>query len=88
PGGQPSTAFGGVLDAWAAHLHDDNGNAARPGQTILTPLNTGRVDPSAFDIRTDRGYFSGAQVRDVLAGSSMKGLPVRALLDGLYDSPV
>lgn len=88
PGGQPSTAFGGVLDAWAAHLHDDHGNAARPGQTILTPLNTGPADPSAFDIRTDRGYFSGAQVSAVLAGSSLKGLPVRALLDGLYDSPI
>ncbi|VVE89226.1 autotransporter outer membrane beta-barrel domain-containing protein [Pandoraea bronchicola] len=86
--GQPYEAFGSVLDDWSAHLRDDNGNAARPGQLILTVENASLSDPDAFDIRTDKGYFTGDHVKEVLAGSDMKGIPVRAMTEGDYDRPI
>lgn len=86
--GQPLAAFGGVLDSWAAHLHDDNGNVARPGQTILTVKNFDQTDPNAFDIRKDRGYFTGDHVQEVLSGSDMKGIPVRVMTGPVYDKPL
>lgn len=86
--GQPYAAFSGVLDSWAAHLRDDNGNAARPGQTILTVMNANLFNPDAFDIRTDKGYFTGDHVKEVLAGSTMKGIPVRVMTGNYYDAPL
>lgn len=86
--GQESAAFSGVLDSWAAHLRDDNDKAARPGQTILTKKNPNVLDPEAFDIRTDGGYFTGDHVMEVLAGSKMKGIPVRVMTGDFYDTPL
>ncbi|QHM70985.1 autotransporter outer membrane beta-barrel domain-containing protein [Mixta intestinalis] len=66
------------LGEWAAHLRDDNGNPARPGQTILCTGCNNRWDPQAFDVRQDKGYFTGKHVDEVLAGA-MPGVPVKIL---------
>src|SRR5690606_15017859 len=66
------------LSSWTAHLRDDNGRPARPGQRILCRLCTNPYDPGAFDLRKDQGYFAGAHVDQVLAGA-MPGVPVRIL---------
>ncbi|MBN4666237.1 autotransporter domain-containing protein [Pandoraea nosoerga] len=87
PSGQPAARFGDVLDSWSAHLHDDNGRAARPAQVILTPKNADMSDPDAFDIRGDTGYFTGEHVGEVLAGA-MRGIPVRAMTGTYYDTPL
>ncbi|WP_150722165.1 autotransporter outer membrane beta-barrel domain-containing protein [Pandoraea capi] len=80
--------FATVLDAWSAHLYDDNDRQAQPGQNILTPENVGTVDPTAFDARKDTAYFAGDHVKEVLDGA-MKGIPVRAMAEGdIYDSPI
>lgn len=67
------------FDSWTSHLRDDNGNAASPGQQILCH-GCNNDDPQGFDVRKDRGYFSGEQVDQVLAGA-MPGVPVRMLED-------
>ncbi|QHM75526.1 Extracellular serine protease [Mixta theicola] len=72
------------LSTWAAHLRDDNGNPARPGQAILCTGCNNRWDPQAFDVRQDKGYFTGKHVDEVLAGA-MPGIPVRML--GNYGEP-
>ncbi|WP_447889163.1 autotransporter outer membrane beta-barrel domain-containing protein [Serratia fonticola] len=66
--------------SWTAHLRDDNGNPARPGQTILCEGCNNTWDPQGFDVRLDKGYFTGKHVDEVLAGA-MPGVPVRMLAD-------
>ncbi|CAI2414477.1 autotransporter domain-containing protein [Serratia liquefaciens] len=77
------TQFGPTFGSWSSHLFDDNGNPAQPGQAILCTKCEGPDDPSAFDVRKDRGYFAGSHVKEVLDGA-MPGVPVR-ILDVLGD---
>lgn len=72
------TQFGPTFGSWSSHLFDDNGNPAQPGQAILCSKCEGPDDPSAFDVRKDRGYFAGSHVKEVLDGA-MPGVPVRIL---------
>ncbi|MBH3265004.1 autotransporter outer membrane beta-barrel domain-containing protein, partial [Serratia marcescens] len=72
------TQFGPTFGSWSSHLFDDNGNPPQPGQAILCTKCEGPDDPSAFDVRKDRGYFAGSHVKEVLAGA-MPGVPVRIL---------
>jgi len=92
-GGGHYNWFASVLDSWSAHLYDDNGRPAQAGQLILTPENKNDYDASAFDIRLDKGYFSGDHVREVLAGAMNGAVPVKAMSypDGeqpRYDGPI
>lgn len=75
-------AFGTDLPfgSWSAHLRDDNGNPARPGQVILCEGCNNPWDPQGFDVRLDKGYFAGKYVDEVLAGA-MPGVPVKMLGD-------
>lgn len=66
--------------SWTEHLRDDNGNPARPGQVILCKGCNNPWDPQGFDVRLDKGYFTGVHVDEVLAGA-MSGVPVRMLAD-------
>ena len=66
------------LTDWSAHLRDDNGRPAQPGQAILCGPCTNPVSPDAFDVRKDQGYFAGKHVDEVLAGA-MPGVPVKIL---------
>ncbi|WP_199287130.1 autotransporter outer membrane beta-barrel domain-containing protein [Pseudomonas nitroreducens] len=77
--------FDDTISHWAAGLRDDNGNAARPGQAVLCTDCNNPYDATAFDVRQDRGYFTGEHVNEVLAGA-MPGVPVRMLgEDGSVD---
>ncbi|WP_245329463.1 autotransporter outer membrane beta-barrel domain-containing protein [Bradyrhizobium canariense] len=82
-----SPYFPESINAWTDHLHDDNGNQAKPGQAIYC---TGCANPRAddvFDLRRDQGYFAGKNVSEVLAGA-MPGIPVRVMTeDGRQDVP-
>lgn len=71
------------FNAWTAHLRDDNGNPARPGQVILCTGCNNPWDPQGFDVRLDKGYFTGKHVDEVLAGA-MPGVPVKMLDDDGY----
>ncbi|MGE8604906.1 autotransporter outer membrane beta-barrel domain-containing protein [Bordetella trematum] len=82
--GVPTPHFGATLNQWSAHLRDDNGNPARPGQAVLCQGCQNADSGDAFDVRQDKGYFTGAHVQEVLAGA-MPGLPVRMLSDGELD---
>ncbi|MGC4010208.1 MAG: hypothetical protein QM805_15205 [Pseudomonas sp.] len=66
------------ISIWAAHLRDDNGNPARPDQVVLCSLCNNPYDPTGFDLRQNRGYFSGEHVSEVLDGA-MPGLPITIL---------
>lgn len=66
--------------SWTSHLRDDHGNPARPGQVILCNGCNNPWDPQGFDVRLDKGYFTGRQVDEVLAGA-MPGVPVKMLGD-------
>ncbi len=68
--------FGG----WTSSLRDDNGNPASPGQTVLCQGCNNPWHPKAFDVRKDKGYFTGDHVNEVLAGA-MPGIPVKMLGD-------
>lgn len=68
--------FGG----WTSSLRDDNGNPAHPGQTVLCQGCNNPWHPKAFDVRKDKGYFTGDHVNEVLAGA-MPGIPVKMLDD-------
>ncbi|MBK4715559.1 MULTISPECIES: autotransporter domain-containing protein [Tenebrionibacter/Tenebrionicola group] len=73
------------LGAWSSHLRDDRGNPAKPGQVILCKGCNNSWDPQGFDVRLDKGYFSGKYVDEVLAGA-MPGVPVKMLgEDGSVD---
>ncbi|ERK08885.1 hypothetical protein L580_1429 [Serratia fonticola AU-P3(3)] len=71
------------FNAWTTHLRDDNGNPARPGQIILCTGCNNPWDPQGFDVRLDKGYFTGKHVDAVLAGA-MPGVPVKMLDDDGY----
>ncbi|MBE3467162.1 autotransporter outer membrane beta-barrel domain-containing protein [Enterobacter cloacae complex sp. P15RS] len=66
--------------SWTSHLRDDRGNPARPGQVILCNGCNNTWDPQGFDVRRDKGYFTGRHVDEVLAGA-MPGVPVKMLAD-------
>lgn len=66
--------------SWSSHLRDDHGNPARSGQVILCNGCNNPWDPQGFDVRLDKGYFTGSQVDNVLAGA-MPGVPVKMLGD-------
>ncbi|AJJ61307.1 autotransporter outer membrane beta-barrel domain-containing protein [Yersinia aldovae] len=66
--------------SWTSHLRDDHGNPARPGQVILCHGCSSPWDPQGFDVRLDKGYFTGRYVDEVLAGA-MPGVPVKTLGD-------
>lgn len=72
------TQFGPTQGNWTTNLFDDNGNPAQAGQAILCKGCKGPDDPSAFDVRKDRGFFAGSHVKEVL-GDAMPGVPVRIL---------
>ncbi len=87
--GLPYARFATVLDAWSAHVYDDNGNPAQPGQVIISPANKAMYDPTVFDIRNDNGYFTGEHVQEVLAGALNGHIPLKAMFEETtYDSPV
>ena len=78
--------------SWTAALRDDNGNPARPGQVILCRGCNNAWDGAGFDVRKDKGYFTGEHVDRVLAGA-MPGIPVKMLseyggIDGDYMSHI
>lgn len=80
-GGTFTPAFGTQpFDSWTSHLRDDHGNPARPRQVILCNGCNNPWDPQGFDVRLDKGYFTGRQVDEVLAGA-MPGVPVKMLHD-------
>jgi len=68
--------FEDVLDSWTQHLRDDNGNPARPGQAIYCSDCNNPYTPDSFNAGSDKAYFTGEHVQEVLAGA-MPGLPVR-----------
>ncbi|MBT0723615.1 autotransporter domain-containing protein [Rosenbergiella sp. S61] len=70
----------GPFGTWTRHLRDDHGNPARPGQAILCNGYNNPWDPQGFDVRRDKGYFTGRHVDEVLAGA-MPGVPVKMLGD-------
>lgn len=74
----PKPHFSSEPTLWNSLLRDDHGRAARPGQAILCSVCGTPAQPDAFDLRQDRGYVTGLQVDEVLAGA-MPGLPVRIL---------
>ncbi|OWT58307.1 autotransporter outer membrane beta-barrel domain-containing protein [Candidimonas nitroreducens] len=74
--GSNTPYFGNVLDSWGQHLRDDNGNPARPGQSIYCSDCNNPYTADSFDVGKDQGYFTGAHVQEVLAGA-MPGVPVR-----------
>jgi uncharacterized protein YhjY with autotransporter beta-barrel domain len=74
--GSDTPYFGDALDSWAQHLRDDNGNPARPGQSVYCSGCNNPYTPGSFDAGNDKAYFTGAHVQEVLAGA-MPGLPVR-----------
>ncbi|VVE85565.1 outer membrane autotransporter [Pandoraea sputorum] len=81
--GRYQPVFAARLSDWTAGLRDDNGKPARPGQAILCNGCVNRPDAAEpFDVRTERGYFTGEHVNEVLAGASMRGAPVRVTLLG------
>jgi subtilase-type serine protease len=70
--------FAETLNAWSAGLRDDNGNAAKADQEIWCSGCSNPATSDYFDLRNDRGYFTGTHVNDVLAGA-MSGVPVKIL---------
>ncbi|HUG56876.1 MAG TPA: autotransporter domain-containing protein, partial [Candidimonas sp.] len=80
PGGQNTRIpyIRPTMTLWAAGLRDDNGNPARPGQTVLCVPCDNPYDPDAFDLRKDKGYFTSKHVQEVLNGG-MPGIPVSIL---------
>ncbi|VVE85868.1 autotransporter family protein [Pandoraea sputorum] len=70
--------FAARISDYTAHLRDDNGRPARARQVIYC---NGCANPASadapFDVRGERGYFTGANVDAVLAGSGLRGVPVR-----------
>ncbi|MCX5465729.1 autotransporter outer membrane beta-barrel domain-containing protein [Alcaligenes parafaecalis] len=74
----PAPYFRNVMTPWALSLRDDHGRAASPGQRILCSVCSTSYDPRAFDLRQDKGYFTGNNVQAVLNGA-MPGLPVSIL---------
>jgi subtilase-type serine protease len=69
--------FAAKGSSWRTHLRDDNGNPARAGQEIMCSGCTPPADErQGFDLRRNRGYFSGEHVSEVLAGA-MPGMPVK-----------
>ncbi|WP_436299131.1 autotransporter outer membrane beta-barrel domain-containing protein [unidentified bacterial endosymbiont] len=65
---------------WTSHLRDAHGNPARPGQVILCNGCNNPWNSQGFDVRLDKGYFTGSYVDEVLAGA-MPGVPVKMLGD-------
>lgn len=82
--GQPVPYFLNELSPWALGLRDDQGRAAIPGQKIMCAACDTPYDPNAFDLRADKGYFTGDHVQEALNGA-MPGIPVSILK--LHDAP-
>lgn len=70
--------YSAALGSWASRLRDDNGNAARPGQSVICSMCDTPYDATAFDVRKDQAYFTGSHVTEVLDGA-MRGVPVKML---------
>ncbi|MCD1125397.1 autotransporter domain-containing protein [Jinshanibacter sp. LJY008] len=72
--------------SWVTHLRDDNGRPMQPNQAILCSACENPYSDDAFDVRQDKGYFTGQYVSEVLAGA-MPGVPVKMLgNDGKIDT--
>jgi len=82
--GQALLDFENSLSKWDSLLFDDNGQQAKAGQLIHcqlcfnltehddgTPLRPDEI----FDVKNDRAYIAGKNVKEVLAGS-MPGIPL------------
>lgn len=78
--GQYSPYFSSTVGQWTAHLRDDNGKAAQPGQAIYCSGCDNPASADVFDVRRDQAYFAGDHVNEVLSGA-MRGVPVRMLDD-------
>ncbi|MFL9925781.1 autotransporter domain-containing protein [Herbaspirillum lusitanum] len=76
PFGYLAYKFSDNINQWTAHLRDDNGNPAQPGQVIWCMTCLQVATDNAFDVRLNTGYFTGAHVSEVLAGSGMRGIPL------------
>ena len=63
------------INRWSAGLRDDNGRAAQEGQYVMCAACNVPYDSQAFDLRKDKGYFTGKHVDEVLNGA-MPGIPV------------
>ena len=85
--GRATPYFNDTLDVWSKHLVDDNGNPARPGQTILCADCDNPYDPNAFDARLDRARFVGPNVLDALEGG-LPGVPVKMMSEILSGATV
>ena len=66
--------FNGI-DRWAAGLRDDNGNAAKDMQQVMCKTCGVPYSAQAFDLRQNKGYFTGVHVQEVLDGG-LPGIPV------------
>lgn len=78
------TPYFPYINRWSAGLRDDHGNPAKEGQDVLCIGCNTPYSSEAFDLRQDKGYFTGAHVQEVLDGA-MPGIPVSILSD--HDHP-
>ncbi|NYT66214.1 autotransporter domain-containing protein [Alcaligenaceae bacterium] len=78
--------FDSELNTFDIHMRDDNGNAPKPDQLVLCASCSNPYDADSFDVRNNKGYFTGPQVERVLDGA-MVGIPLRiGGVDNLDDS--
>ena len=73
--GNPVPPYFDGIDRWAAGLRDDNGNAAKDKQQIMCEICDTPYSSQAFDLRQNKGYFTGVHVQEVLNGG-LPGIPV------------
>ena len=74
-GGNTNTPYFDGVSRWTAGLRDDNGNPAKEGQDVICKLCATSYSPEAFDLRQNKGYFTGEHVQEVLNGG-LPGIPV------------
>jgi subtilase-type serine protease len=88
PGGNTHTlSYPSTVSLFTAGLRDDHDNAAMPEQDVWCTgcINEDNGD-GVFDVRQNKGYFTGTHVNEVMAGA-MKGVPVSMFFeDGSIDT--
>ncbi|MCI1015403.1 autotransporter domain-containing protein [Herbaspirillum sp. C7C2] len=87
PSGPSVYNFSDRISQWTAHLRDDNGKAAQPGQVIWCMTCSKVSGADVFDVSKNSGYFIGPNVAQVLAGSGMRGIPLSTGTETDSDPP-